>query len=104
MYYLDENNVINKFKEDLDKFKKAWTLKTKDHNCLKIKDTRLVSFFAEMDKDLGMKGDKNEVIIRNVMQMDLVSDNEGFVYFNELLFKSMRRVYGEKHVKNLILV
>lgn len=38
------------------------------------------------------------------MGMDLVSDNEGFVYFNELLFKSMRQVYGERHVKNKILI
>lgn len=36
--------------------------------------------------------------------MDLVSDDEGFVYFNELLFKAMRRIYGETHVKNKILV
>lgn len=36
--------------------------------------------------------------------MDLVSDEEGFVYFNELLFKAMRRAYGETHVKNKILV
>lgn len=36
--------------------------------------------------------------------MDLVSDNEGFIYFNELLFKSMRREYGDKHVKNKLLI
>lgn len=57
-----------------------------------------------MDAPLGMRGEKMNDIIKSVMQMELVSDNEGFVYFNELLYKSMRRVYGDPHVKNRILV
>jgi replicative DNA helicase len=36
--------------------------------------------------------------------MELVSDEEGFIYFNELLYRAMRRVYGESRVKNKILV
>lgn len=51
-----------------------------------------------------MRGEKVHTIIKSVMQMELVSDNEGFVYFNELLFRVMRRVYGDLHVKNKILV
>jgi hypothetical protein len=35
--------------------------------------------------------------------MDLQSDEEGFVYFNELLFKAMKREYGVLHIKNKIL-
>ena len=51
-----------------------------------------------------MRGEKVNTIIKSVMQMELVSDNEGFVYFNELLFRVMRRVYGDPHVMNKILV
>ncbi len=36
--------------------------------------------------------------------MELVSDNEGFVYFNELLYRVMRRVYGDPHLKNKLLI
>ena len=36
--------------------------------------------------------------------MEMQSDEDGFVYFHELLFRAMRRVYGEQHVKNKILV
>lgn len=57
-----------------------------------------------MDAPLGMSDKSDKVIIKNVVLMELVSDEEGFVYFNELLFRSMRRVYGESHVKNKILV
>ena len=54
-YYLNDDNVINTFKDDLAFFKKTWKTYTLDHNCLKIKDTRLVSFFAHLDGNLGMK-------------------------------------------------
>ena len=56
MYYLDEDNVITRFKDDLERFKTTWTHFTKDHNCLKIKDTRLVAFIGQMDAPLGMRG------------------------------------------------
>ena len=57
-----------------------------------------------MESPLGMRGEKVNTIIKSVMQMELVSDNEGFFYFNELLFRVMRRVYGDPHVMNKILV
>lgn len=43
-------------------------------------------------------------IIKNIVLMELVSDEEGYIYFNELLYRAMRRVYGEARVKNKILV
>jgi hypothetical protein len=104
MYYLDEDNVITKFKDDLTRFKSTWTHFTKDHNCLKIKDTRLVAFMGQMEPPLGMRGDNLSNIIKSVIQMELISDNEGFVYFNELLYRVMRRVYGDDRVLNKIQV
>ena len=59
---------------------------------------------GQMEPPLGMRGESVDDIIKSVMQMELVSDNEGFVYFNELLFKVMRRVYGDSHVKNKVLI
>ncbi len=96
--------MIARFKEDTERFKQVWTHFTSDHNCIKIKDTRLVAFMGQMDPPLGMKGEKVSDIIKSVMRMELSSDNEGFVYFNELLYRSMRRVYGDDHVKNKILI
>ncbi len=57
-----------------------------------------------MDEPLGMKGEDRDEIIKNIVKMDLESDEHGFVYFNELLFKTMKRVYGDEHMKNRILV
>jgi len=104
IYYLDADNVISRFKDEIEKFKVTWTHFTRDHNCLKIKDTRLVAFMAHMENPLGMRGEKMNEIIKSVMQMELVSDQEGFVYFNELLFRAFRRVYGDYHVRNKIVI
>jgi hypothetical protein len=53
-----------------------------------------------MEPRLGMKGMQKEVIIRNIVKMDLVSDDEGFVYFNDLLYVSMKRLYGNERIIN----
>ena len=100
MYYLPDTNVIKMFKNNLDVFKEHWTFHTKDYNCLKIKDSHLFAFFDKMEEPLGMSSlDKNEVI-KEIVKMDLQSDKDGFIYFNELLFKTMRRKYGDERVLN----
>lgn len=47
-----------------------------------------------MTEPLGMAQTKPRDIIRNIIKMDIESDPSGLVYFNILLFKAMRRVYG----------
>jgi len=58
-----------------------------------------------MEEPLGMaprhrpghpdKPADKKLVIKEIVKMDLEADEEGFVYFNELLFKSMKRVFGE---------
>ena len=50
-----------------------------------------------------MKGRPEAEIQRNIIKMSLENDGEGFIYFNDLLYKSMRLVYGEEHVRNRLL-
>lgn len=32
------------------------------------------------------------------------SDEEGYIYFNELLFKAMKRIYGKERTKKVYLI
>lgn len=102
-YYLPDDNVLDRFKADLETFKKAWYIHTHKYNCFKIKDRDLVTFFASMDPRLGMSNLSEVDIIRHLVLMDLESDEEGYIYFNDLLFKAMKRVYGCAHIKNMLL-
>lgn len=93
-YYLPDDNVLDRFKKDLETFKSTWTVFTGKYNCFKIKDRDLVRFFQAMEPKLGMSNLEEIEILRNLVLMELESDEEGFIYFNDLLFKSMKRVYG----------
>ena len=71
LYYLQEDNVLEKFKDNLIIFKKNWTHYTRDHDCLKLKDTRLVAFFRAMPPPLGMSEKADKDIIKEVVLMEL---------------------------------
>lgn len=102
-YYLAEENVLKLFEQDLKIFKKSWEEFAKMNHCVKMKDNKLVAFFKHLEKPLGMTAedllDDNE-IHKNIVQMDIRADEEGYVYFNELLYKIMKKTYGIKHIHN----
>lgn len=74
----------------------------------------MISFFNSMETPLGYanlkpkvpmnKKEKENFITAEVVEMEIDKDEYGFVYFNELVYKTMRRVYGQRRVKNLIIV
>ena len=51
-----------------------------------------------------MHEDSDSHILRNIVKMNLESDEHGFIYFNELLFKAMKRKYTDERTKNRILI
>ncbi|CAI2364628.1 unnamed protein product [Moneuplotes crassus] len=103
-YYLPKDNVIEKFKKDLHTFKLNWTKFSKEASGVKIKEYYLVEFFYSMPSPLGFKGmrnmDRRKAVVE-ILKMDLISDKNGFIFFNELLFKAMKRVYGDVNIKNI---
>jgi len=102
-YYLAEDNIISKFEKDLLIFKNAWTEFAQTNRCVKMKDSKLVEFFKSMERPLGMSEEdvqNNNDINKNIVQMDIRADEEGYVYFNELLYKVMKKTYGIKHIRN----
>ena len=106
MYYLSEDNVISKFDKDLGIFKKAWTQLTKENKCIKIKDNKLVLFFKTMSVPLGMEDEEindDSDYLRSIVLMNIKQDENGYIYFNELLYKVMKKKYGIKNVKNRVL-
>jgi hypothetical protein len=56
------------------------------------------------NKKKSMDSNARDQITKDIVRMDLEADGEGYVYFNELLFKTMKMVFGEQHLKNTILV
>eukprot|EP00347_Sterkiella_histriomuscorum_P003601 403363663 len=95
-YYLPQNNIISLFKQDLIGFKDTWKNFTMDkYNCKKIKESQLTQFFQELKAPLGMPNIKDQDLKKNMLKMGIKSDIAGYIYFNELLYRCMKRIYGQ---------
>mgnify|MGYP007117564449 CR=1 FL=1 len=70
---------------------------------MRIRDSHLIHFYRDLEGKLGKKGKPEAEIQRHIIRMSLETDENGFVYFNDLLFKSMKLNYGEEHVRNKVL-
>lgn len=57
-----------------------------------------------MEGRLSFGSASESEILRNLVKMNLESDEEGFIYFNEMLFKTMKRVYGTERSRKRILI
>lgn len=102
LYYLSDDNSLSKFRDDLECFKLAWVIFAKEYDGIKMREMDLMKFFRELKGNLGFKGQESDdkLILRSVVKMGVESDEDGFVYFNELLYKSMKRLHGDEHINN----
>ena len=57
-FYLNENNPMKNFKEDVDKFKQAWINYTAKYEGIRIKDKDLLPFFASLETPLGTDSER----------------------------------------------
>ena len=92
--------MLQKFQDDLDSFKLIWIQFSIEYEGIKIRSDQLVKFFKSLKGNLGMEKISESEVMKNIVKMNLEADDEGFVYFNELLFKSMKAIYGEEHINN----
>ncbi len=111
-YYLAKDSKMQIFKRDLAGFMVVWKEFTLErYDCLKIKENQLTKFFRK----LGETGDKNTSlgfptefyddndVKKFILKMGIKSDN-GFVFFNEMLYRQMRRRYGNHKIKRRMQV
>jgi len=104
LYYLPTDNVLDRFKTDVQSFKITWKKFSRDFDGFKIRGNDIQKFFKELKGDLGMSmiTDK-KTIERELVIMNLQADNDGYIYFNELLYKTMKRRYAYGRTKKKVL-
>ena len=100
-YHLRDNNPIQTFRENLETFKKIWSEFSLASEGLNIFHRNLIEFYMKLPEPLGFGPSvPKTVIAKEIMNMNLSGDADGNIYFNELLFASMRRVFGVEVLKN----
>jgi hypothetical protein len=93
-YYLEDDNPLSRFEEDFEDFKDAWKLFTDRYACTKIKPKNVPVFFKKLPMRMRLKMGitehaREEEINRAVLKMGINVD-DGFIYFNEMLYRIMR--------------
>jgi len=102
-YYLAEDNMLGQFKNDFMAFMKVWRELTQEkYKCFKIKENQIIRFFRDLGRISDTLGFSDEVyddaeMKKNLLKMSIKSDN-GYIYFNEMLYRCMRRKYGNMKI------
>lgn len=98
-YYVAEDNPIKTFKQSFTVFHSTWVQYTQRFRCVKIKEKQLVDFFGDLPHPMGMKVVNEEdrmsdsELKKQMLKMGIRTE-DGWIFFNELLYRCMRRVYG----------
>lgn len=88
----------------MQNFKTTWSAFSKDFGGIRLRSIDLVQFYKQLKGNLSMAEESDAHILRNIVKMSLESDEHGFVYFNEMLFKTMKRKYAEERTKNRVMI
>lgn len=93
-YYVSEDNPIQKFKNNLVLFEKVWIEFTEPFKHVKIKEKELGRFFRKLPLPIGIPDDiSDEEMHKQLLKLGIRGE-DGFIFFNELLYRCMRRQYG----------
>jgi hypothetical protein len=99
MFYVNDDNPIKVFSDHFTEFHRIWIQETIRFQCKKIKEKQLVEFFKKLPVPLGMfsPGDvdqkSEDEMKKQILKMGIRGD-DGWIYFNELLYRCLRRIYG----------
>ena len=93
-FYINLDNPLSRFEEDFEDFKNAWKTQTDRYQCTKMKPKQVPFFFKKLPGRMRTRigfGDnaKDEDLNRVILKMGINVD-DGFIYFNEMLYRIMR--------------
>ena len=89
-YTLQPNNAVEEFKDYMDGFKKTWAKYSLEQFGLRVFEKDLPKLVAQLPFPLGPAKEDAFDINNYVMKINLMGDEEGVVYFNELLYEVTR--------------
>ena len=92
---MSADSAITKFKKNLDVFMETWVEFTATASrCVKLREKKLQEFFRKLPPPIGLPTDLTEDQMKKIMLKMGIKCDDGYVYFNELLYRCMRRRYG----------
>jgi len=91
-FKLNPESSTSIFNRELKKFKKAWIKFTGVSGGLRIYYMNLINFMYELGPELGVsENTDHDKVVKLLSTMDLQIQQDGFVYYNDMLFAIMKR-------------
>jgi voltage-dependent calcium channel R type alpha-1E len=91
-YYMGDDNPIIKYQVNMEVFMKTWIEFTvQKYRCIKLREKQLNSFFKALPPPFGLPAETTDDQMKKVMLKMGIRCDDGYVYFNELLYRCMRR-------------
>merc|ERR1712146_592503 len=108
--FSNPDNPLDAFTHNTEYFREVWSKYSKKHKGWKIAANDLAYFFMDLRKPLGFKNmtrrdlnwEKDNIpltmieVSKEIYKMEVAEDNEGFAYFNDVLFVALRRTFGDQ--------
>lgn len=94
-YYIADDNAIKKFKVNCETFMKTWVDFTATKSrCVRLREKQLFVFFRRLPMPIGLPPETTDDQMKKIMLKMGIKCDDGYIYFNELLYRCMRRLYG----------
>lgn len=91
--YLDQNSPLSRFNKDFEVIHEVWVKFTTRSRCLKLKDKFIFEFMKAVPAPIGFSDLKEAELKKAVLRLSIKSE-DGYIYFNELLYRLLRNQYG----------
>lgn len=105
-FYAKPVNPIEKFNTILFNFKTAWNYYSNElDDGYRLRHNQLTQFLMILDVEFSHKFNKSiDDIKKYILDLKLVRDKDGYVYFHDVLFKMFKKEYGLKDQKIKMVV
>lgn len=90
-FYDSQNNVIETYIENIDKFRNIWCKYSEEFKGTKMHSKFICHFLLDLGEPLGsLKGDNIWDAAKHVTNFSLKADMNGYIHFRELLYETVR--------------
>eukprot|EP01022_Parablepharisma_sp_SALTPOND_P016346 TRINITY_DN2382_c0_g1_i1.p1 TRINITY_DN2382_c0_g1~~TRINITY_DN2382_c0_g1_i1.p1 ORF type:complete len:1853 (+),score=104.69 TRINITY_DN2382_c0_g1_i1:61-5559(+) len=94
-YFDSSDNILRKFKNDFEIFQEVWRHAKPTKSGLFISTDKLRKFFTDLPPYFGFNSNDVNLRTKQIMSLGIRSDPDSNVYFNELLYCTLQRLYAE---------
>jgi len=102
-YHENPNNSFSQYKETLKKFNSAWNSAISTSNKSRMDAEMLIALALELNEGLKVDPSWSRFDIKkHLNHLGMVPDEQGFVYYHDVLFRYFRAIFKGEKVKSKI--